>query len=598
MSDYNLSHENRIKETQYEFLTKEVVDDFNLTTNEELFFNQYAKDILSEYDGSIKPLFQPIPLIPYQLPWVEDIEKNYREITEDIDILNNEQNKLGQKIVDSFNFVESEKKRLFNRIDNLGNLTGDLNLISSEINDGTIYIKESFQSLDGMDSTFGADSVQKVNLLTKEGIITLGDTESVDISKDARVAEVSGNGTPGVDHLIRKITIPTGQNTEEEVFVYISNLEREYHAKPDNLLDGRPDTIFEYQMVNVPESFKAEHRYYDFEWTKGAKENDMLRLKLVFDLGSIGPLNWITLVPFFSFNSNGRMIVNSIKTSLDGFEFEPIYHDREFLYQELSDAQSSKELNDLFSGNTSPSEASYSGKGVWLFPEKQARYVEIIIDQDQSYNELLGHSSYYVTPANDPNHRIYIPAPEELKDADPGEYVRVGSDGSIIYNKKIEPTTEGWRYGIGLRDVHFMRYTYSEKSIYTSKLYTVDKPIQKVVLYANEIIPFEYQDIVENMNDWVVYEISFDDFNWYRISPMHHEPVNDYFPAKIIEINGNLLDNDMSFELHKQYIKMDKAPTQVRFRITLSRPEDFEFRHTTPIVHDVALKIEKQNRGI
>lgn len=596
MTDYNLSYENKIKERQLDFLTKEVVKDYDLGTIHEQQYNQYAKDILRTYDkdGKIKPLFQPIPLIEYQLPWKEDFLKNFKEIREDLLILKDEQHTLSKKIVDSFNFVESEKKRLFNRIDNLGNLTGDLNLISSEFNQGVIYIKESFQSVDGMDVSYSADSIQRANIQTKEGIITLSPTKSIDITRNARIAEVSGNGKAGAENIVRKIIANNISGENKEAFHFISDLERNYHSNINHLIDSRPDTIYQYHIVNVPEEFKAQRRYYDFEWTKGAKEQDVLRLKLTFDLGEIGPLNWITIVPYFPYNSNGRMIIRSIKTSIDGFEYTSIYQDRELLHQELSDVQSSRELNDLFTGNTSPADASYSGKGVWLFPEKQARYVEIVIDQDQSYNEMIGQAVYYITSENDRNNRIYIPAPEELKEVMPGEYTRVGSDGTIIYHKEIDVTTEGWRYAIGLRDIHFMRYDYYPKSLYVSKLYQLDEPIHRLTLYANEIIPMEYQDIVSKMNDWIIYEISFDDLNWYRISPMHHEPVNDNFPPKIIEVNGNLLDGDMSFELHKEYIKLENNPTQVRFKITLQRPNDNAYRYTTPIVHDVALKIEKK----
>lgn len=599
MSDYNLSNENRIQEKQFEFLSKETVMEFELTNNESYQFQQYTQDILRNYEGEIKPLFQPIPFISGQLPWKEDILKNYREITTDINILNGEQNTLANKIVDNFNFVESEKKRLFNRINNLGNLTGDLNLIATELNDNVTYIKESFQSLEGMDTQFSADSIQKVNILTNEGIITLGEVESVNISEDARIAELSGNGEAGSHHLVRKVIGTNPNNQKEESFRYLSDLSNDHHQNSQSILDGRPDTIFEYQMVNLPEHFKSQRRYYDFEWTKGSQNEDLLRLKLVIDLGEIGPVNWISIIPYFAYKSNGRMIIHSIKTSQDGFEYESIYKERDFLYQELSDAKSTQDLNDLFTGNTSPADASYTGKGVWLFPEKQARYIEIVIDQDQSYNEVIGQSVYYVTSSlNNDNSRIYIPAPEELKESPPGEYARIGSSNDIIYHKEIDVSNEGWRYAIGIRDIHIMRYVYSPKALYVSKLHQVDSPINRISLYANEIIPEEYQSIVSKMNDWITYEVSFDDLNWYRISPMHHEPVAENFPPKIIQLNGNVLDKDMSFELHKSYIETNKDIKQFRYKITLHRPIEDSYKHTTPIVHDIAFKIDKREESI
>ena len=598
MSDYNLTEKSSVRSKQLDFLSKEIVDENELNTSESIMFNEYAKDILRTYTDDTQPLFKPIPFISGQIPWIEDVLKNYREISEDIKILNEEQNNLGQSLTDNFNFVETEKKRLLNRLDNLGNLTGDLNLISNETSSNVVYIKESFQNTDSMDIDFMVDSVQKVSMLTREGIITLGETGSIDLSRNARVAEVSGNGTPGGDQLVRKVIVPTYQGEEVEAFRYLSSFSKDYHSNPDVIIDGRPDTVFEYQMVNVPESFKSARRYYDFEWAKGKKHEDLLRLKLTFDLGEVGPLNWISIIPFFAYRSNGRMIIHSLKTSEDGFEYQPLYQDKDLLQQELSDAQSKQELKDLFTGNTSPSDAAYSGKGVWLFPEKKARYVEIVLDQDQSYTEIIGQSVYSVSRTDDVENRVYIPAPEELKEAEIGDYIRSGSSGQVVYRKSMDITPDGWRYAIGLRDIHFMRYTYSRKSLFVSKPYKIDGEIDKVMLYANEVIPNEYQDIVEKMNDWIIYEISFDDLNWYRISPMHHEPVNANFPPKIIEVNGDLLNSDMSFELHKQYIQTEEASNQVRLRITLLRPETVDYQHTTPIVNDIALKIQKKEAGV
>lgn len=600
MADYNLINKNLIKNKQLRFLTKEAVMDFDIDTENEISFNQYAQDLLKNFYeiDTVEPLFNPIPYVAYQLPWKEDVLKNFREIHADLTILNEEQNNLGQILVDNFNFVESEKKRLFNRIDTLRNLTGDLSLISNENNGNIVYIKDSFQSVDLMDDVFSASSIQKVSLMTNEGIITLGESKSFDLTNNTRVAEINGNGEAGTKQLVRKL-LGNDYSTNEEIetYVYLSSFGDNYHEDPMAIVDGRPDTIFEYQMVNVPESFKNARRRYDFEWANGKEKNDKLTLRLVFDLGKLTPINWISIIPYFAYRSNGRIIVRSIKLSEDGFEYTSIYKEKELLHQELADAQSTKEINDLFNGNTSPADASYSGKGVWLFSQRQARYVEIVIDQDQSYNELIGQSVYYITSEDNDKERVYIPAPVELKDAAPGKYARNGSY-DYIFNKEINVTEEGWRYAIGLRDIHFMKYNYTPKSLYVSKKYEIEGKIKRVTLYANEIIPQEYQDVVSKMNDWVQYEISFDDLTWYRISPMHHEPVNNEFPPKIIEINGKTLNEDMSFELYKQYIGMDKYPKQIRFRIILSRPEESQFEFTTPIVHDVALKIEKEEERI
>ena len=88
--------------------------------------------------------------------------------------------------------------------------------------------------------------------------------------------------------------------------------------------------------------------------------------------------------------------------------------------------------------------------------------------------------------------------------------------------------------------------------------------------------------------------MSFDDTNWTRISPMHHEPLNDTFPPKIIELNRAKIDLAAAFEIHKTVLYTEKAVHDVRMRITLVRPEEEGFLYTTPMVEDFALKIEKK----
>lgn len=597
MSDYNLKLKQNIKDKQLAFLSKQISEFSPIDTQDEALFQDRIRQVRNAYQPGANPLLNPIPAIRHQVPWKEDIQQNQTEIVEDIHILSQEQDGLGGFLRDSFNFVYSEQKRLNNRISKLSNLTGDLNLISSESGKNIVYFKESFQDVSNVDDSFAFNGVNQSRMWTDQGIITLSSFSSVNLSEEARILQMSGNGTDGGEQIVRKYVRRNQYSQDVEVFEMLSQIDPKYHAEPNSLLDNRPDTVFEYQMINVPESFKSARGGFNFEWAKGKKEGDRLRLKLTFDLGSVGPLNWVGLAPYFAYGSTGRLLVHSIQTSPDGFEFEPIYPDKQVLNQEVSDINSSQHVEDLFNGNTDPSLTSYTGQGVWVFPEKQTRYIELVLDQDQSYPEVVGQEVCYVSEIDQPA-EVLIPMPEELKTASPGEYVRSIDGQRLVFKKRMEVTSEAWRYAIGLRDVYFMRYLYDQNSITTFKEYDVEGEISRIVLYANEIIPKEYQDLVETMNDWVVYEVSFDDINWVRMSPMHHEPVNNNFPPKILEVNGSTVTDDMAFQIHKAYIRTEGPANKVRLRITLNRPEGEEFQFTTPIVQDVALKIEKRSESL
>ena len=594
MSDYNLKQKQAIKEQQLKFLVERYQSLSPLERDHQPLAASRLKDILATYESGIRPLFVPIPAIRHQLPWKEDVSLNHQEVSADLGILNNEQGKLGDYLKDSFNLVHSEQKRLQNRLAKLHNLTGDLNLIAKETGDHVIYFKESFQDITSGDSSFQFDGVHQAAIWPNEGILTLATQSSVNLSSEARLLQAKGNGEFGGRQLARKFIQRDTKNDEVEAFQLLHQLDANYHADTDNLLDNRPDTVLEYQLVNVPENFKQTRGYYDFDWATGDKTGSRLRLKLTFDLGKVGPLNWIGLAPYFPYGSTGRFSVHSIQTSGNGFEYEPIYLSRHVLDQTVSDVGSSLQLDELFTGNTDPSLASHSGQGVWVFPEKQARYVELVLDQDYSYPEVIGQEICTIGELGSP-HEVVIPMPEELKNSLPGEYIRTVDGQRVVYRKKLDVTSEGWRYAIGLRDVYFMRYAYEEKSQVVFKEYEIDGDIQRLMLYANEIIPESYQQRVAELNDWVVYEVSFDDINWIRISPMHHEPVNNAFPPKILELNDTSVADSMAFQIHKAYVRTNQKTNRVRLKITLNRPEGDEFLHTTPIIQDVALKLEKRS---
>ena len=181
---------------------------------------------------------------------------------------------------------------------------------------------------------------------------------------------------------------------------------------------------------------------------------------------------------------------------------------------------------------------------------------------------------------------------------DAGEYTRQVNGEALIYLKQVQATNEGWRHVIGIRDINLMSYLFEEKSSFISKRYEANGEISKVMLYANEKIPNSYMELIKENNSWIKYELSFDDTNWFEISPMHHEPVSNIFPPKIIEVNGNEIDLASAFQVHKQLVKTEEKATGVRIRITLKRPIGENFNQTTPILEDFALRVVKKEVSI
>lgn len=315
-------------------------------------------------------------------------------------------------------------------------------------------------------------------------------------------------------------------------------------------------------------------------------------MKLVVELNDIERVNWINLHPYYPTDTSGKIIVYSIRTSLDGFDYEPLYDGKQVLNQSVNHTPQTYQVDELFDGNTNPAQANYSGQGVWNFPARKARYLEFVFDQDTSSRTIVGQNVYSIIDKSS-GQISQIPEPEELKDSPAGEYMRVIDGKNVVYKKEVIATT-GWRYAIGIRDVHIMQYQFAEKSSFVSKRYHSDEEITKVTIYANEVLPDSYLETVMKNNDWIQYEVSFDDTNWYRISPMHHEPLSDDFPPKIIELNGSQVDLVQTFQVHKELVETSEPVHNVRVRITLQRPLGEEFADSTPILEDYALQIEKK----
>lgn len=589
MSDFQLESKSLVKEKQLAFLAKKI--GLTLDSNAEDADIEAALRDLEENQSEIgKPLFQNRKAYRHQLPFREEIQDNMEEVTADLNIISEEHQSASLFLKDMFNLVHSEKKRLTSRINGLNALSSDLLLITGEDNKNTYYVKESFNKADAMDNAFAIESMSKASIHTGEGILTLARKSSENLSKKARISQVSGNGTEGTDHIVRKVHKTNRNGQLEERYRFINEDDSELHTQTENVLDESPDTLFEYQKVNVPESFKADRRFYDFEWASGKKEEDNLRLKMVVELEDEEEVNWLTLHPYYANDAGGKIIVRSIRTSLNGFDYEPLYEGTNELNQTINATPQTYRLDEVFDGINSPEKGDYSGRGVWSFPHRKARFIEFIIDQPQSYPEIIGQPVYTLQSSSLP-FPVQVPEPEELKNQKPGEYTRRLDGEQVVYKKEVEATTQGWRYAIGIRDINIMQYEYESVSHFISKPYSIPREAQRVMLYANEVLPNNYLDILEKNNDWIQYEVTFNDIDWHRLSPAHHEPLGDNFSPKILELNTKAIDLTEAFQIHKGFIEVEN-PTEVRFRITLRRPEEEGFENTTPIVEEVALKIE------
>lgn len=158
------------------------------------------------------------------------------------------------------------------------------------------------------------------------------------------------------------------------------------------------------------------------------------------------------------------------------------------------------------------------------------------------------------------------------------------------YIEKKIGVFDGWRYLIGIRDIDIRNRKYTDTSEIVTKKFQTIKPIKKILLYSNEIIPEQFLEAgLEMRNDWIKYYISINDTDWYRISPMHHNQVGDLeISPKIYEINSRDSIEERINTINKGYILSTVPIDSVRLKIILTRPEGMDA--LTPIIEEYALK--------
>lgn len=600
-NQFNLQIKSEILERQAQYLFDKIYEQLGENATKETV-SALVTDVIKRYYTNLgRPLLLKRKAEEGHLPFIEEYNESIEEITEDISILFNETEKIGDYLSDYFNYAQSEKMRVQHRIRGLSGLVSDLNLISNDNIENGVYFRDSFDNSTGIESSMIMG--EPVQVSTAEGIVTLARSATINRSNTAKIKTLKGNGDAGTFHLVRDVKITNPDGTIKTKASYVSD--QVPNNNPNSILDGQPDTIFEYQMVNVKrEDIVNISKGYDFDWVEGEKTGDKLRLQIIIELKEVEDINWLNINPYHPPLSNGKLTVYSVRTSEDGFEYLPLYEGGSYIINsQINTTPQTYRADAIFDGSNNFTESKFAGQGVWAFPTRKAKYVEIVLDQNESYEEKIGHT-YYEKVKKAKDSTATIGNPVRARESDMSEAIRKAPAGKYAYDSEMDVIKEvesfiGWRYVIGVRDINIMSYQFKEKSEMITKKYETTEPIKKIMLYANEKIPESFLTEIGKGNDWIQYYISIDDVNWNRISPMHHQPVSkDGFPAKIFEINGNKADLESSFQLHKSYLESEKPVTGVRLKVIMQRPTDKGMESATPILEDYALRIILEDQHI
>lgn len=180
--------------------------------------------------------------------------------------------------------------------------------------------------------------------------------------------------------------------------------------------------------------------------------------------------------------------------------------------------------------------------------------------------------------------------------SDPGSpgFLGIGSEGPSTMSSTF--TDSGWsisrtwvetwwdkiRWAIGIREIGIYSFQYVEASEIVSIPFRSPKPISKVSIKVDELIPATYPQ----SQRWIQYFISGDNGNnWHRINPM--DSPSTYQEQSGVPIPRTIMFNP-DFEIEddevNRYIKLNTPVTEIRFKAVLIRPTGEKFDKTSPIL--------------
>lgn len=536
--------------------------------------------MLSEfYNHAFKPTLDGNHIREFSMEAVNEMSDS---ASADIDIAYQELETISQRLEQAYNTNQDYKTSVKNRIQYLASIVSDLNIMGDQSNELFMMFKDSLTNHDFIDKGFSVGT--HANIATSEGIAHLNVTLDKLVTSGSPEVRINGNGIAGNYHVVKKVNIET---VNEEYNIY-AKYQSDDNPKDNiaSIADNQAHSWFEYEKVGFPDQYKVGR--YDVEWADANKMHDELTLKVNIKLENPEEINWIDITPYMPEKARSAVKVYSIHVSEDGSEFIPIFKDRSIIDSEINLVPQRYLSDPLFNNDTV---AKFASQGVFNFPKVKAQHIEIIFKQDKPYDEFIGNTYYKEVNISNTGEVIehVIPAQEVPSTILSGPVGKYQLETNKMIVKSIE-IIDGWRYCIGIRGIDVYTKHFDRQSEFVTKKFSTTLPIQKIVLYANEIVPDEYMSYgLEKRNDWIKYFISVNDTDWFPISPMHHSQVGTLvIPPKVYEINSTASVDERISTINKGYLTSQSDVRNIRLKVVFARPEDLP--ESTPILEEYGLK--------
>lgn len=383
----------------------ELAQDLANTASEDLERSEGYNVILNKLKKVLRSLGRPRyspNLIPSESPpYSSDVDGTFRDIKTDLELLHKEQIALSKAIVRHFNHHQVAIGNLQERVSQVRGEMNDLRVLSPGIRDVyTAIVEDRFDTLDRVDTA-------RTTAEVSGGIATLRSTGRTSRLQGARVLEVTGDpdtSFPGNFGVVRPVEDHDKNplhavDPYSEVKYWDFLFSTEPHADPSAIIDGNPDTWYEWQLINVPEGAKKsppdpgypDTKGYGWTWEDGTPiydgtpGKDSLRVTVTIELPEERTANWLVYTPYIPENCDQPIIVEAAYVSRNGADWVPVGKGPWAITAETQIADP-----------TMPGRENFRGKGVWVFPGQPVKFVRLNLAMEEPYDEIVGHLYWIV----------------------------------------------------------------------------------------------------------------------------------------------------------------------------------------------------------
>ena len=410
--------------------------------SESSLFSELFKAFKDFFSNLGKPTIQKRFLKRESPARSSDFNNTMQEIHNDIHVAYTETDSLSSVIVKDFNYSETDRQMLLNKVRKLNSQATDYSFYSAGAKSRSLFAIDDFVDNSKIDFSKVSPGVSAAELVTNEGVVTLKRIGNID--RSPLVEKVTGikesipswnpvneiGGYEGLYFGVKNEPRPEGgrfhvtYSQDGTRFYEQGASEEENMPRRMQMFDGNPDTFWEVENITSPiVGYKDKYSGKQLTVSEfnelianevnspsvrtssggtivtndhgslienyipvtGSDSTQYLTCSFVVHMSRSENLNWISLNPN-NFGQDLYMEVLSIQTSADGQKFDELEGFDDYEYETMLTKQANSELNPKEVQDTlSPDQFKYAGQGVWVFSPRLTKAIKFDLRQTRSY---------------------------------------------------------------------------------------------------------------------------------------------------------------------------------------------------------------------